>query len=809
MTGASGPPTVIRGSRLLPRRPLRSAAAALAAISLVLVASAPGAASGERTKVLPGSAFKQVARAHVVGRVASDQPLSLVVSLKPRNEDLLESLAARSSGRKPLDPDQLRALFLPADEDVAAVRSYLQDNGFQFRSAKGLALFFAGQAGAAEHAFGVDLVRYRDALGRSFRAPNGPLSLPPGLVGKVAAVDGLDTAARYRPAAELGPNAVTPVPACSTSTGPTGFQSANGGYLPADLAAAGAYDYQALLDGGYDGGGESIAFVEFSNYRAADVTKFRTCFNLATTTVSNVNVNGGTLDQSGGGEVALDLEVALAAAPGLDNAYVYIAPNTTSMAAMINQIVSEQATTNVHIISISWGLCEQFLPPSELSAVNSALQLAAAAGMSVFAASGDNGSSDCLPDATGLSVDDPASQPYATGVGGTNLDLSGPRSEVAWNSEFGGGGGGLSAVWPMPSWQSGVTGPDSSGDPCGVTPDYCRHVPDVALSADPENGYIIYCLTSDCGYAGWLRAGGTSAGAPLLAAMTADANEYSLAQAGERLGFASPFLYDRYANGGSFFVDVDTGSNDYGALGKYSAAVGYDLATGLGSLDADLLAQDLATYSGGTVDVHATEVTASPTVNRTITSTQSVAFSGDLMDTTDGVPIAGRAVWIQLTDSAGGRGFGALTDANGHWSRILPSTSFRRSATWKAYYLGDADRAASESAAHKIYVVPRLTAAAKLRYVSGHYVVRHGVVFTFTGTTRPNMAGAIVVLQWRAASSPIWRSATTVHVGSTGAMAARGSWGGAGRYYMRWRYSGSTAKPWLAANSPAKLFVVS
>src|SRR5947208_10036177 len=131
----------------------------------------------------------------------------------------------------------------------------------------------------------------------------------------------------------------------------------------------------------------------------------------------------------------------------------------------------------------------------------------------------------------------------------------------------------------MPSWQSSVVAADSSGDPCNST-DYCRQVPDVALDADPATGYVIYCSSADCGHKGWITAGGTSAGAPLLAGMTADANEYSLANGGDRLGFANPFLYDRFANGGTFFHDVTAGTNDYGGLAKYPPGSGSDLPTG-------------------------------------------------------------------------------------------------------------------------------------------------------------------------------------------------------------------------------------
>jgi hypothetical protein len=796
---------------LVPRRALRTAAAVFAASSLVLVASGPGAASGERTKTLPGSAFEQVARARVVGRVAANQRLDVFVTLKPRNSDLLADLAAHSSGQKPLDPARIKALFLPTKDDVTSVRSYMSNHGLHFRTAKGLTLSFAGDAGAAERAFGVQLVNYRDARGRAFRAPNGPLRLPPALVNRVAAVDGLDTVARYRPAAAVESHALTPVAGC----GAPAYQTSQGGYLPADLAGSGGYNFQPLLDAGSDGDGEAVAFIEYSYYLSSNVTKFKQCYGL-TTPITNKSVGATNYDLNDQPEVILDLDVALSAAPHLGAAYVYMAKNTVSMATMLNQIVADQATTNVHIISISWGLCEQFLPPSELSAVNGALQLAAVAGMSVFSASGDSGSSDCGA-GVGLAVDDPASQPFATAVGGTTLDVTAPTrsgGEVVWNGgpDGGSGGGGLSLLWAMPSWQSaaGIVGPDSSGVPCAAGSGYCRQVPDVALNSDPQTGYIIYCTWPSSACAGWIKVGGTSAAAPLLAGMTADANEYSLANGGERLGFASPFLYDRFANSSPMFIDVQSGTNDILSLGKYSAGPGFDMATGLGSLDGYQFAQDLAGYTASAPPEqgHPTVLTASPTTNKTITYGRSLTFAGVLKDKTTGLPVQGAVVWLEADYArGGGQAWRAVTDATGHWSTTA-SRALREKLSWRAYYLGGEGFLPVGSSTHLIYVHPGLHASSSAGRVSGHYVVRHGVLFYYYGSSGPNMSGQTVYLEWRSASSSRWTLGAFVHFDANSRTAVRGSFRSAGRYYMRWRYSGSTAKPWLSATSPPQLFVV-
>ena len=139
---------------------------------------------------------------------------------------------------------------------------------------------------------------------------------------------------------------------------------------------------------------------------------------------------------------------------------------------------------------------------------------------------------------------DPASQPFATAVGGTRLvPATSPRNEVTWRD----GGGGASIFFPKPSWQLGRTLTLANGGAkCGNPGGQCRQIPDISLNASPNTGYIIFCSvnSSACGgLTGWLPIGGTSASAPLMAGITADMNEYSLSNGGPRLGYANPFLY--------------------------------------------------------------------------------------------------------------------------------------------------------------------------------------------------------------------------------------------------------------------------
>ena len=173
-----------------------------------------------------------------------------------------------------------------------------------------------------------------------------------------------------------------------------------------------------------------------------------------------------------------------------------------------------------------------------------------------------------------------------------------PRSastETAWK----GSGGGVSEYWPMSQWQQPVipSQANNDGSKCGDFADRCRESPDIALDANPNTGYMYYCTVSAavCGSpVGWLAIGGTSAAAPLMAGITADANN----SAGVDLGFASPFLYSQI--GTSVFHDITSGTNNLTGGAKYTAGAGYDMVTGLGSVNAQNLATALHTH--GPVD---------------------------------------------------------------------------------------------------------------------------------------------------------------------------------------------------------------
>jgi subtilase family serine protease len=521
--------------------------------------------------------------------------------------------------------------------------------------------------------------------------------LPASIAGHVLSVDGLSTQVLVHPAGLVRkhtnqqPNALTGCP--QTNNLQTLFP---GTFQPQDLAAAGAYDSQPLLDTGNDGTGESIALVEFSGGNANALNVFRNCYGL---TVPNkrVNVNGGTSSTGGAVEVNLDQEVAESQATGLDHLWTYVAKPSASQAAVLDAMLHQRTTRHIHIVSDSWGLCQPFEPLGEAAATNQELELMAVNGISFFAASGDDGSSDChRQGSNNIAVDDPAGQPYATGVGGTQLTHTGPIHENVWGGHGvnrGAGGGGVSVLFRKPSWQKGpgvIRSGLSSKKKCGGKTMYCREVPDIAFNADPHTGYII----ND---GGWDIVGGTSAAAPLMAAFTADVNEFSLGNGGTRMGFADPFLYHEAAVDPSMFNDVTTGSNNLVAtVRNYKAAARYDMATGWGSIDVNQMAQDLAGYTRSAQKVQLTRITGNASRNP-VTAGHPSKLSGKLTNTSTHHAMAGQSVWF--IGVSGNRVWVVRlhTGPKGGWSKTFTRTQLKKRLQWVALYLGEQGHRPAES----------------------------------------------------------------------------------------------------------------
>jgi kumamolisin len=469
----------------------------------------------------------------------------------------------------------------------------------------------------AQRVFGASLARYATGRLARFVAPTGSAHLPSALAGAITGVVGLDTRPLFghrATAATTTQFTHTPAKFAANNTF-SGYQQRSGtgvGCAPA-LAQRGftpnqyltAFDYTPLQSAGLTGQGQRVALIEIDGYRYNDLTSFASCFGLPIPAINGFGVNLRH-PLAPGGESTLDLEILDAAAPGLKEVDVYESQAQASDVLRSLTAPLQNSSRVPEVISASLGTCEPELQltigTSGIRAAEGALALAAASGISVLSSSGDAGSSACIGRSgplDHLAVSYPASSPWVTAVGGTNVELNAANqiiAQIVWNdapSNPTAGGGGASDLFGRPSYQT------------GVMPSNRRGVPDVSMLADVLPGYDIYCTAPDCKRADagnpWIAVGGTSAASPLLAGGLALVDQALQAHQKQDLGAANPLLY-RIASQNptaGVFWDVTGSDNDLGAylpdgnhhpLGCCSATPGYDLATGLGSVDVAKLA---------------------------------------------------------------------------------------------------------------------------------------------------------------------------------------------------------------------------
>ena len=321
-------------------------------------------------------------------------------------------------------------------------------------------------------------------------------------------------------------------------------------------------------------GGGVIAIVELGGgWVASDIDAFFQSLGQPTPSVTDVSVDGtkNTPGQSGSAgdddyEVALDIEVSGAA--------YYAATGRAATIRVywsqdIGTAVQKAASDGCDVCSVSWGSDEANWGTTAAQQMETIAQAAAAGGMIVFAASGDNDSSDGGP--TPANVDCPSSCPHAVGCGGTSKTAT---QETVWNDNPGktdgeGTGGGYSTVFPLQSFQIGAP-PAPANTQYGKG----RMVPDVSANADPNTGYNVFVHGSAT------VVGGTSAVAPLYAGL--------FAALGTKLGFVTPALWKNQ----KAFNDITVGGN-----GFYNAAVGPDPCSGIGSPIAGSIAKVIATLA--------------------------------------------------------------------------------------------------------------------------------------------------------------------------------------------------------------------
>jgi uncharacterized protein (TIGR03437 family) len=521
-----------------------------------------------------------------------------------------------------LTPEEFANRFGLSSSDHSKIAAWLQSEGFTIdKLARGRNwVAFTGTADQVSKSFHTSIHRYQVDGATHFANSTEP-SVPEALAGVTAGFIGLNDF-KLKPMARLVPD----------------YNSGTSHFLaPADFATI--YNLNPLYQNvGLDGTGVTIAVVGESDVLLTDLAAFKTRYGLPAN-VPKMTLYGGSDPGYNGAqsEGTLDLEWSSAIAPKAAINYVY---GANAFTAMVSAIDANYAP----IISLSYGICEV---DYALSAYESIVQQGNAQGITILAASGDAGPAGCDSQSSepfaqrGLAVDFPASLPEVTGVGGTmfvegtgtywatsNSSTFGSAlsyiPEVAWNqsgtSGLGAGGGGASFFFPRPAWQ---TGP-------GVPMDNARHVPDIALSAAGHDAYEIYYQGSTVSDAG------TSCSVQATAGIVALLNQFQVSkgyQAKPGLGNINPQLY-RLAQAapivfhdtvaGDNMVNCGQGSPDCltGSFG-FQAVPGYDMATGLGSIDASNLIVQWNTVTKG-VTVTLTSSTAKTTSNDTVQLTATV-----------------------------------------------------------------------------------------------------------------------------------------------------------------------------------------
>ena len=512
----------------------------------------------DKKTVLAGSHREPVAGASVARAIDNSEIVSATVVLRRRTEPAALGSFAFADPRSVTrhTREEYGTLHGAAPADIATIEAFAHEYGLTVteRSQARRSVVLSGTAENMQRAFGTTLSYYDSPTGR-YRGRTGPIMIPEELQPIVTAVLGLDNRPVAKPHVRIHatqpPGSLTP------------------------LQVAKIYGFLT----GVNGAGQTIGIIELGGgYKTSDLKTYFNGLRITPPTVTSISVDNGVnqpgVDKNADGEVMLDIEVAGAVAPGA-RIVVYFAPNT-------DQGFHDAITTAVHdtvnkpsVVSISWGGPEDTWTQQSANAMLQAVTDAAAVGVTVTAAAGDDGATDGVKD-NKLHVDLPACLPPVLACGGTRLDTSNgvATGEVVWNElakQEGATGGGVSKIFAIPSYQS------SAGVPQQPETNFAgRGVPDVAGDADPETGYTVRVDGKNT------VIGGTSAVAPLWAGLIALINQ----SLGTAVGFMHPALY-RIGSGA--FRDITSGNN-----GHYSAGANWDACTGLGSPNGTALVKALS-----------------------------------------------------------------------------------------------------------------------------------------------------------------------------------------------------------------------
>jgi kumamolisin len=513
-------------------------------------------------KPISGSERAVVKNAKAIGTPDPNEVVEVTLVLRSKGSKA-KTLSIQETSAKPLTERKYltRNEFASANsvdpDDLAKIEQFAHDNGLTIVkiSPESSSLSLSGTVTQLSEAFGTDLSCYDSPKGK-YRGREGPIHVPAELAPIIIGVFGLDDRHVFRPHFVR----------LEQQRGIVRAKEVAVSYTPLQLASL--YNFPT----GLDGSNQCLAIIELGGgYKASDLKAYFKSLKITQPKVTAISVDGArnSPGSDADGEVVLDIEVAGSIAHKAKIA-VYFAPNTDKgFIDAINTAVHDKHNIP-SVISISWGAAEKEWTPQAMQAMDQAFQAAAAMGVTVFCAAGDDGSNDQENDKM-AHADFPSTSPYVTGCGGTRLDSSG---ETTWNNGPGSAtGGGISDFFPLPTWQSKASVPSSANAGGHVG----RGAPDIAGDADPNTGYIVFLDGKNEVF------GGTSAVAPLWAGLTALINQ----KLGKPIGYLNPLLYNRLASSGAL-RDITVGDN-----GAYQAGPGWDACTGFGTPDGEELLEAL------------------------------------------------------------------------------------------------------------------------------------------------------------------------------------------------------------------------
>jgi kumamolisin len=478
----------------------------------------------------------------------------IVVMIKIRRKTPIRNfIRGLSSGKnKPVSQEVFERRFGASRDDIEKVVSFARKHDLTViqTSASKRCVILKGSVQKFSEAFGVFLSDFIPESGISYRGRSGPIQIPASLRDIITGVFGLDNRPVARPMFHIlkkDGSVVHP-------------EDADVSYNADDVGKA--YKYP----GDVNGDGQCIALIELGGgYRTTDMQNYFDKLGLPLPVITSFSVDGAanspSTPDSADGEVALDIEVAGAIAPAA-KIVVYFAPNTDAGFLDAISTALHDTVNKPSVISISWGSAESQWTGQAMQNFNETFMSAAALGITITVAAGDNGSSDRETDGK-AHVDFPASSPYVLACGGTRLL---PNAETVWNDMDGWAtGGGISDIFPVPDYQKNISLPAS----VNANKRKGRGMPDIAANADSASGYNVLVDGQ------WTVMGGTSAVAPLIAGLIALANQ----KLKKNVGFIHAKLYDAKS---SLFKDITVGNNITAKIGGYNAGPGWDACTGLG-----------------------------------------------------------------------------------------------------------------------------------------------------------------------------------------------------------------------------------